>query len=233
MASAPRHRETDGAPAQVGPRGPGGADQRRGGGAAGGRARGLGLTHRFMAARLSQGGYHAGVLCGRTPAVLGVPAHPTASRAGEVPRRLCRQERRGVFPMSRDDASVPTSHLIPVDHATRHPGHPCGARPWLQGVLCSQGPPCEQRQARRSDARHPAMRRPVLHGCHVGYPYGKASQMIRCGRRGSRLASACGGARHESSTRRPPRPGERPYDCAQPSGRAVAHDPHQQRVCVP
>ena len=47
--------------------------------------------------------------------------------------------------MATDDASVLTSHLIPVDHATRHPCPQCGARPWLQGVTSSQRVPCGYR----------------------------------------------------------------------------------------
>jgi hypothetical protein len=44
VAPTPGHRETDGTAAQAGPRGPGGADQRRGGGSADSGAGGLGVT---------------------------------------------------------------------------------------------------------------------------------------------------------------------------------------------
>src|SRR5262249_24022189 len=54
VAPAPGHGETDSTAAQAGPCGPRGTDQRRGGGAAGGSARGLGLTNRLITARLSQ-----------------------------------------------------------------------------------------------------------------------------------------------------------------------------------
>src|SRR5262249_22103013 len=70
VASAPGHGETDGPAAQAGPHGPRGADQRRGSGAAGRRARGLGLTSRLSAARRSHVDCHADIACGCTRAVL-------------------------------------------------------------------------------------------------------------------------------------------------------------------
>ena len=47
--------------------------------------------------------------------------------------------------MSPDDASAPTPHLLPVDHATLRPCPQCGARQWLQGVTYDQCAPCGYR----------------------------------------------------------------------------------------
>jgi hypothetical protein len=47
--------------------------------------------------------------------------------------------------MSTDDPSVPTPHLISVDHATLRPCPQCGARQWLQGVTYCQCASCGYR----------------------------------------------------------------------------------------
>jgi predicted RNA-binding Zn-ribbon protein involved in translation (DUF1610 family) len=47
--------------------------------------------------------------------------------------------------MSTDDASVRTPHLIPVDHAPRHPCPQCGARQWRQGMTYDRCASCGSR----------------------------------------------------------------------------------------
>ena len=47
--------------------------------------------------------------------------------------------------MATNDASVPTPHLMPVDHATLRPCPQCGACPWHQGVSYDQCAPCGYR----------------------------------------------------------------------------------------
>ncbi|MGE3537824.1 MAG: hypothetical protein AB7N91_10380 [Candidatus Tectimicrobiota bacterium] len=47
--------------------------------------------------------------------------------------------------MSADDPTVPTPHLIAVDHATLRPCPQCGVRQWLQGLTYYQCAPCGYR----------------------------------------------------------------------------------------
>src|SRR5262245_46258530 len=110
MAPAPGHGETDRAAAQARAGPTGGADQRRGGGAAGRRARRLGLTSRLSAVKPSHADHHADVSCGSPPAM------PHDQRTGErrVPERDTETPdvpRGASFPMT-PDAPSPPPHLF-------------------------------------------------------------------------------------------------------------------------
>src|SRR4030095_11028720 len=87
----------------------------------------------------------------------------TAPRTYRNRQRPGEEENRRMIPC----AKLVTSYCMAV-------------RPHTAPLVAASAHPAHERQAMRSDARHPAIRRPVLHGCHMGYPYGKASQMTRC-----------------------------------------------------